>query len=124
MHFDIATYKKYINLIYFIFYIRSMLIKNIAKKLSAFAIVFFSFAFIANPAIVHASTVPLEDNFNHLFLKPNPNAKWWVINWGPDNGVQGRWEDYCGSKSCISIENENSNSFVRFTLQPNNPGGF
>ena len=76
----------------------------------------------------HASSSPLpsklEDNFNHTYLQPDVRAKWWIINWGEQNGQQAHVEDFCGPSSCYQLASEQRDSYANLVLYPGNTPGY
>lgn len=89
---------------------------------SLVALLPFSFGLQASE--VSADSAFLFDSFYTLPIKPDTNAKWWVINWGADEfGYPLRVEDYCGSSSCVTQKVVNGTTLVELSQTPDQVAG-
>jgi hypothetical protein len=61
------------------------------------------------------------DDFDELYLMPDPQAKWWVVNTGDGMTTEG----FEGDASKIELLNEGGTSFARLSLLPDEtPGSY
>lgn len=104
--------------------------RSVKAAIKLFTVSAFLFVFaIANPIL--ASGLPslayydegtfVVDAFNKLRIRPNPKAYWWLEHIGNENGVQTLAREVeCAMQSCITIESEGWNKFLRLEMLANN----
>lgn len=104
-----------------------MNLKTSLKRLGVFSVALASIfgTSLTLPLAVSADNINFTlDNFNHLYLKPDARAQWWIINWGPGPGYQDRVEDYCGPTSCVTEIKDQVNHFARLSTHTAPAGYF
>ncbi len=97
--------------------------RNKTYKFFTFLLVsVFSLSFLVSS--VNATAVAGEDSvyddFEEILLKPDPDAYWWVLNWGDDQ----RFEDYCSDAGCVLEGQDQGVDYADFVLYPDETPGY
>lgn len=97
------------------------------KKFIIAILALFSFAFFLTvPRLAQAANSIFSgslvfDDFDFLHLRPNPQAYWYILNWG-DGQV---FSDFYGPSSSVTAENEGEITFARLAIHPDaTPGDY